>query len=528
MCTFKKYETGEDFSMQIDIKDYISEDDLCKQVEKIVSELDISSLESNYSELGQNAFHPKMLLSIIFYGYTTGIRSGRKLSKACKENLPFIYLSKGYQPGKSVINDFRKDNYQHFSSWFNQVLKKCIASGLGDAELSIVDGSKLRANSSKRRTKTEEQYEKWEQRLLADIASLEKECSTTEQQMEVKEAEKKLAAKERLIAKVTDAIEQLSNNDSKTCLNLTDKDSLIMKGKKGNFDTNYNVQAACSEDQIITFCDVVLSGNDKAQLVPALKGIAQNTGKTIQKALADADYGTFDSFEYMDTNNIEGYVPYRDMNTCYETKPFDAANFKYDKAKDVYICPARQTLEFYRTSEDKKRKHQFRHYRTDACKQCPFKSQCCQKSTARRVIKRENRQDLRDQMKQRLNSPQGQKIYRKRLHPIESFFGHLKYNLGYTHFLLRGLEKVKAEFTLMCLAHNLRKLITILLRFFEHMPHNKGFHAAKKKKIVLPRFVNELLSYTLDFLLISLYIVTYLKVFETFILGQPVRLCAAF
>jgi hypothetical protein len=95
-----------------------------------------------------------------------------------------------------------------------------------------------------------------------------------------------------------------------------------MKGKKGDFDTNYNVQAGCSEDQIITYCDVVLNGNDKVQLVPALKGIVQNTNKSVDKALADADYGNFDSFEYMEQNQIEGYVPYRDMNTNYEDKPF--------------------------------------------------------------------------------------------------------------------------------------------------------------------------------------------------------------
>ena len=94
--------------------------------------------------------------------------------KACKENVAFMYLSKGQQPSKSVINDFRKANYQHFMNLFNQVLKKCMESGLADPSLSIVDGSKLRANSSKRATKTKEQYENWQQYLLEDIASIEK------------------------------------------------------------------------------------------------------------------------------------------------------------------------------------------------------------------------------------------------------------------------------------------------------------------------------------------------------------------
>lgn len=265
-----------------------------------------------------------------------------------------------------------------------------------------------------------------------------------------------------MLSKVKEALQILEADESLSSVNLTDSDAPIMKGKKGDFDTHYNVQSACSEDQIITFCDVVLDGNDKAQLIPALKGIAQNTGKRIHQVLADADYGTFESLAYMSDNGMEGYVPYRDMNKSYDDEPFHSTNFVYDKELDLYLCPAQRHLSFYREAKDVKRKQQFKYYRTDGCLNCPLQTQCCKKGTARRVIKRETRQGLRDEMKQRLNSTQGQQVYRKRLHPIESFFGHLKYNLNYNQFLLRGLEKVKAEFKLICLSYNLRKLATKL------------------------------------------------------------------
>lgn len=134
-------------------------------------------MEAKYSELGQNALHPKLMLCIIFLGYMVGIRSGRKLAQACGEQLPFIYLSKGYHPKQSSINDFRKDNYTHFEDLFLQVLKECQELGLGNASFSIVDGSKMEANSSKSRTKTKAQYEKWLESLSEDIACLEKELS---------------------------------------------------------------------------------------------------------------------------------------------------------------------------------------------------------------------------------------------------------------------------------------------------------------------------------------------------------------
>ena len=127
---------------------------------------------------------------------------------------------------------------------------------------------------------------------------------------------------------------------------------------------------------------------------------------------------------------------------------------------------------------------------------------------------RETRQDLRDQMKQRLNSSEGQKIYRKRLHPIESLFGHLKYNLNYSHFLLRGLEKVKAEFTLMCLSYNLRKLITNFCCFLAIDYSIRLSTAQTVKKIGFPRFVNELLLNTLKFLLATLHLTNSLMYFK--------------
>lgn len=181
MAKFKAYKIGSDQNIVINVGHYLAEDHRCKQIEKIVSKLDTSLIEAKYSNLGQNALHPKMMLSIIFYGYTVGIRSGRKLSQACEEQLPFIYLSKSYRPQKSCINDFRKDNYIHFADLFLQVLKKCQESDLGDASFSIVDGSKQGANSSKRRTKTKAQYEKWQQLLLDDISCIEQELSDSEQ-----------------------------------------------------------------------------------------------------------------------------------------------------------------------------------------------------------------------------------------------------------------------------------------------------------------------------------------------------------
>ena len=182
MAKFKQYKVGLSQEIVIDLNNYLPAGHLCKQIENIVWDLDTQSIEAKYSNLGQNAHHPKMMLSIIFYGYCVGIRSGRELARACSERLPFIYISKNYRPQKSSINDFRSAHYLEFKELFLQVLKACQDVGLGDAQFSIVDGSKTKANSSRKRSKNRKEYEKWQECLLADIASLEQEAPKNDQE----------------------------------------------------------------------------------------------------------------------------------------------------------------------------------------------------------------------------------------------------------------------------------------------------------------------------------------------------------
>ena len=191
MAKFKPYNAERKLNIKLDINHIISDGHLCKQIERIVALLDTAKLEDNYSPVGQNALHPKMMLSIVFYGYATGIRSGRKLSTSCKENLPFIYLSKGYFPKKTALNEFRRKNYLYFHDLFVQVLKIASQQGIGDFTFSMADGTKIGANSSKHRTKNKEQFDKWGASLLEDISEIEKELSEEKMNLEEEERLKK-------------------------------------------------------------------------------------------------------------------------------------------------------------------------------------------------------------------------------------------------------------------------------------------------------------------------------------------------
>lgn len=175
MAKFKPYTAYSCPTIKISVTELIPSNHVAKFIEQFIWTLDTSEIEKNYSPLGQGGYHPKLLLTIIFYGYMTGIRSGRNLGKACSENLVFIYLSRGYSPQKSTFNDFRLKYHSYFTVFFLKVLEGCEKEGLVDASLSIFDGSKIRANASTKQTRQKSTYKKWLSYLEEDLMRIETE-----------------------------------------------------------------------------------------------------------------------------------------------------------------------------------------------------------------------------------------------------------------------------------------------------------------------------------------------------------------
>jgi len=261
-----------------------------------------------------------------------------------------------------------------------------------------------------------------------------------------------------------------------------------MKGKKGNVDTFYNVQVGCNPNQVILYAGVNTDHNDRKQLVPCIEGIQENTKQKVKQAVGDPGYASFDNYEYLEKEKIIGYIPDQDFKTDFTNKPYHNSHFVKDPdpTKDQLICPQGQYLPFSYIKKDGNNKS--KRYKGIACETCPVK-ELCTKAKFRTVVV-EIREPLREQMRERLNSEEGQQIYKKRLHPVEAIFGHLKFNLGYTYFLLRGLAKVDAEFKLMCIAYNLKKLATFLPFF----ALSYLFKPLRAPLFYLSNLVNELLE----------------------------------
>ena len=465
-----------------EIERRIPKDHLCLMVKEVVFSLDTSELESKYCFDGQKSYHPKLLLCLLFYGYATGVRSSRKLENKCISDDFYKYLMQYYSPDHRTISDFRKDHLECINSYFIDILRIFEKLGYKKVGKIYIDGTKIRANASAKRTKTAEEFEKWLCLLEEEISAILQEAEAIDRaedekfkiSEEQKELLKKLGNRNYLKNKIEAALEEMREED-KEKMNLTDAAANNMKsGGSKDIRPNYNCQGAVTEDGVITSAEAITMANDQNQLQPMIEQSESNTCKRVEEVAADSNYGNYSTYEYLEEKGIDGYVPddffhqYKNGEYEKEKHRYHYINFEYDESSDTYICPEGKRLIHTKTVRRKgggkgkgncSRERNHKIYRGVDCDRCCKRSLCTK--SRYREISIEFREPLLRAMREKLLSEEGGLKYFMRQYIIEPVFGHLKYNLGYRHFLLRGLEKVNGEFKLMCIGWNIKKMLNL-------------------------------------------------------------------
>jgi transposase len=451
----------------------IPADHLCRIVKEVVFSLDTEAIEAKYSFKGQKTYHPKLMLSLLFYGYATGVRSSRKLEEKCISDQIYIYLMQCYNPDHRTISDFRKNNTKEIGEYFINIIRIFNELGCSQVGKIYIDGTKLKGSASAKRSKDKKRYEKWLAEITEEIDNIIKEAEAIDKQEdeslktseEQEELKRKLTNRNYLRRKIEEALKTMKEEDRKK-INLTDKDANHMKaGGSKDVRPSYNCQAAVTEEGIILAAEAVTEANDRNQLEPMIEQTEENTKEAVEEVAADSGYGSYSSYEYLEEKEIDGYVPddhfrqYKNGEYEKEENRYHYSNFKYDESTDSYICPEGKQLTYWKTRKNRTKKRQWHHkvYQGRGCRECTKRS-LCTKSKVRELLI-DTRDPLLQKMREKLSSEEGKKKYFKRQYTIEPVFGHLKYNLGYRNFLLRGIEKVKAEFKLMCIGWNLKKML---------------------------------------------------------------------
>mgnify|MGYP000863810996 CR=1 FL=1 len=455
----------------VSLDDLVAKNNPVRFVDAFVEKLELNKLGFKLNTLkseGRPSFQTSLFLKIYIYGYLNGIRSSRKLEKECMRNIELQWLCGSLKPNYHTIADFRKINPTALRNTFKLFVLFLKEADLIGSELIAVDGTKFRAHNSKKNNYNPKKIERHlsyiEEKTNEYLAQLDV-CDAKEKSDKITNIEEKLKRlKEHKIKYETIAaqIEQSSEPQVST----TDPDSraLLIHGQV--VEVSYNTQAAVDEKHKLVVATQTLNRNDRN----ALSNIALEAKDNIQAKsfmlLADKGYNNAREIEACQIQGITTIVAQQEITNSNDkgtTKEYLATNFIYNKETDTYTCPQGQTLSTTGTWHTKQRSsstHQFKKYRTTACKTCPVLSLCTAKADGRREVERSQYAEALDANNK--NYKEQYSLYRKRQELNEHIFGTIKRVWGYYYTNLKGLKKVNGEWSLILTVYNMKRTLNIL------------------------------------------------------------------
>lgn len=465
-------------------------------------QVDWAPWEAHYcGYVGQPAIHPRVLASAILYGMTLGIRSSRKLEDACRNRLDFIWLVGGRTIDHSTFAGFRTRFERELKGVFCEIVQ--VAMKLGLARLGVVglDGTQVRANSSRHATASEETIEKRLAEIDAQIETMFAEYERTDArerdlfgERSPTKLPRELADLKRRQERLGKALESVRKKKAKSGstkkepkVPVADPDAVVTPNKDGGYAPNHTPLAAMEgQGGFVVDADVIGPTAEGDHTVEVVDRIEENFDQKPQQVVADSAFGSGQNLAGLDEREVEAFIPQeqrpsRPDNPAVRsdltqpvaaadrprlprnarTKKLDRCAFVYEASADCYHCPMGQKLPFVRTQTKHRRTGpvEVRVYRCTACAACELRGECVAKNAPFRTVSRDEYEPLREAMDARLASPRGRATYRRRSWIAETPFAFMKEWMGFRQFLLRGLDKVRTEWLWACTAFNLRKLM---------------------------------------------------------------------
>jgi transposase len=421
--TFRTYLPEQNLLLPASLREWLPDDHLSHFVSDVVDQLDLSAIESVYEEedRGQPPYHPRMMTKILLYGYCVGVFSSRKIQKRLVEDVAFRVLAAGNEPDFRTIADFRKLHLKALEEMFQQMLRLTLETGAMKLGRVAWDGSKVKGNANKHKAMSYGRMKETEKRLREEVRKLLNQAEAADKEEDSgygrdrrgDELPEELQRRETRIARIREAKQALEERareqakgegknpeearpTKKAQYNFTDPESRMLKGPDG-FLQGYNTQIAVEPVfQLIVGQRVTQAANDKQQMVPLIEAIEEQCGQKPKEVLADNGYCSDENLKYLARERMEGFVA------------------------------------------TGKQKHS---QRREPCQRGPLPRE------ASRV----------ERMERKLETKVGAAVYATRKFIVEPVFGQIKQARGFRQFLLRGIEKVRGEWALICRTHNLLK-----------------------------------------------------------------------
>jgi len=460
------------------ILDLIPENHICFLVDEVIESMDFSEIEERYEGPGHPAYHPKIMLKLLIMGAIDGIRSSRRLARLARENVVYMFLAGNLKPDFRTISDFRKNNADLISQVFKRVVDHARDAGLIRLGHVSIDGTKIRANASNEKYLTRDEVKLLE-RILEEIKEGIRvdeeedeeygESDGYEMDERAMEKLKELRRKRKLekmlkedgVDKLEDKIEKMKESKASK-VSITDPECRFMRLK--GFELCYNAQISIdSESGIIIARDAVNDNVDYYQLIPQVEQVKSNVGRYPDEISADNGYYSGENLVYLAERGINAYIP--DENTAIAIKGRDPKDYQKEKLRynaegDYFECEHGK-ISFRYKYYDKSKGRDVWIYKGEKCLDCPIQRECVKNKKGVKVVKCYFPEKIRVEMAEKMRSEDGKRKYRLRRR-LEKVFGHVKHNLGLRQFLTRGIERVRIEFDLACIAHNLRRIWSVV------------------------------------------------------------------
>lgn len=489
------------------LNEMITEDHPVRVIDAFVDTLDMQKLGFRYGttkDIGRKPFDPRHLLKLYLYGYLNGIRSTRKLEREAHRNIEIMWLLDQLKPDDRTISNFRQHNPEALKNIFKEFSLLCNQLGLYGKQIIAVDGSKFRASNSRQKSFTKRKVQKMlkhhEDNARKYVELLEAEdqkegsaenATTVDLKEKLRKAQERIKELEAMAGKIKETGE----------ISLTDPDARHMNASNNGTDISHNVQIAVDEKHhLVAAIDVVSSPADQQQL----HSIASQAVEAFEEM--DTDKPRESSREPITVLADKGYYSGEEMEKCKQdqmklivSKPkgssqkgkenYSKERFTYDPTADEYICPMGKRLRNGSDKDTKKRRYK----NGKACKHCPVRDECTSSKEGRTIL-RDFHDDLRDEVNQYTKA--NMDLYKKRQMIVEHPFGTVKRSFGYSHFLTRGNENVKAESFMHFFSYNFTRVLNImdrkaLIRFLKAKKHrlfcflNQIFNFSIKNDLII-------------------------------------------
>jgi transposase len=396
MSRFQPYDPEQAYLLPPSVKEELGKDHLCFFIRDVVRRLDLSSFAQAYSEEGGRLYAPELMLSVWLYGYALGITSARLLERRLVEDLAFRYLAGGAHVDNWTLSEFRRRHERGINDAFTQVLEWARRMGWGKLGRAVIDSTRIKANACRDRVDTEQKLRNERAKLRRQVRRWQKACNGDDS--EPGGLQVALAEAREKLAEMPRRLERLRKSGLKK-LCRTDEDARFLRQRGQHFELGYTAEIAVSDDHLIVGQQVTQNATDNESLLPMVEVVEQQSGSRPEQVLADSGFFSVANLEELERRDIDGYVP--DSNLARELNTGQrAAGIGRNRIRSRPL-------------------------------------RC---------------------MRQKLRSPAGRAVYRRRKAVVEPVLGVLKQQRGMRQFRTRGLRKVRIEFTLAALAYNLTRI----------------------------------------------------------------------